>query len=128
MERLFSYGTLQQENVQIANFGRKLEGEKAKLTGYKVGEVKISDATVVAKSGKEYHPILQFTGDHHDIVEGSCFLLTSDELKQADSYEVAEYTRIRSETQDGKECWIYAATSEVKPDFNYIQEFLNLKD
>lgn len=113
MERLFSYGTLQQKNVQHANFGRTLLGEKAILTGYRLSEIKISDEQVVKQSGKEYHPILVFTGNPRDEVMGSCFLLTNDELLKADSYEVAEYTRIPATTKDGLTCWIYAATSEV---------------
>lgn len=126
MERLFSYGTLQQEAVQLANFGRVLEGEPAVLVGYCIKEVKISDPVVVQQSGKSYHPILSFTGHQADTVTGTCFLLTEQELAQADSYEVDEYTRIRSKTQDGKSCWIYAATSEVKPSPNYVETFLNL--
>ncbi|WP_372766737.1 gamma-glutamylcyclotransferase family protein [Pseudoalteromonas sp.] len=117
MERLFSYGTLRQENVQKAHFGRKLDGENAILTGYCLSEIKINDEQVVKQSGKTYHPILVFTGNSLDEVEGSCFLLTSNELKHADSYEVAEYTRILATTKDGKACWIYAATKEVAADF-----------
>jgi gamma-glutamylcyclotransferase (GGCT)/AIG2-like uncharacterized protein YtfP len=126
MERLFSYGTLQQKSVQQANFGRVLEGEPAVLIGYCIKQVKITDPKVIEQSGKQYHPILSFTGNHNDEVVGTCFLLTTDELVQADTYEVAEYTRIRSQTKDGESCWIYAATSEVKPSPNYIEEFLHL--
>jgi hypothetical protein len=43
MELLFSYGTLQQENVQLANFGRTLSGTKDALKKYTVGEVRITD-------------------------------------------------------------------------------------
>lgn len=116
MERLFSYGTLQQENVQQVNFGRKLAGEEAVLTGYRLSEIKISDANVVKQSGKAYHPILIFTGSVSDEVKGSCFWLTPEELAQADRYEVAEYTRINATTKDGKSCWIYAASSEASAD------------
>ena len=35
MENLFSYGTLQQENVQIKNFGRSLSGTLDVLQGYR---------------------------------------------------------------------------------------------
>lgn len=35
-ERLFSYGTLQQENVQIATFGRLLNGAPDALVGFKL--------------------------------------------------------------------------------------------
>jgi hypothetical protein len=40
-EKLFSYGTLQQEGVQLATFGRKLEGRPDQLNGYKLGLLEI---------------------------------------------------------------------------------------
>ena len=43
MELLFSYGTLQQENVQIANFGRVLKGNSDVLPRYNVDQLKITD-------------------------------------------------------------------------------------
>lgn len=43
MELLFSYGTLQQEEVQIENFGRELKGTKDFLPSYVLAEVKITD-------------------------------------------------------------------------------------
>ena len=43
MEKLFSYGTLQQTEVQIETFGRELYGIKDALVGYTVGEVEITD-------------------------------------------------------------------------------------
>ncbi|MFH6954954.1 gamma-glutamylcyclotransferase family protein [Pseudoalteromonas sp. XMcav1-K] len=114
MERLFSYGTLQQENVQRANFGRVLEGECAVLQGYVLSEVKIEDKDVITKSGKQYHPILVRTGNQTDEITGHCYWLSTKELMQADSYEVAEYTRIKAKTKDGQACWIYAASKEQK--------------
>lgn len=33
-EKLFSYGTLQQETVQLSTFGRKLQGTADVLIGY----------------------------------------------------------------------------------------------
>ena len=46
MPLLFSYGTLQHEDVQLSTFGRKLDGEKDLLLGYEPSLVKISDAAV----------------------------------------------------------------------------------
>ena len=34
MPLLFSYGTLQQEDVQLATFGRLLQGQKDELLGF----------------------------------------------------------------------------------------------
>ena len=54
MPKLFSYGTLQQKNVQLANFGRELSGSKDILQGYIVGEVEITDERVLRESGKAF--------------------------------------------------------------------------
>lgn len=113
MECLFSYGTLQQENVQLANFGRLLDGEPAILQGFIVGLVQISDQDVVLKSGKTHHPILQFTGNMNDEVAGTCFYITEQELAKADAYEVEEYTRIKTRTKESTSCWIYASSADV---------------
>ncbi len=40
MEKLFSYGTLQYEAVQLDTFGRKLDGKKDKLFKHKIERVK----------------------------------------------------------------------------------------
>ncbi len=42
-EKLFSYGTLRYETVQLSTFGGKLQGESAVLSGYQLSQVKITD-------------------------------------------------------------------------------------
>jgi gamma-glutamylcyclotransferase (GGCT)/AIG2-like uncharacterized protein YtfP len=109
MEYLFSYGTLQQKNVQQANFGRELRGEKDALPGYVIGELTITDERVLRESGKAVHPILEYTGNNHDEVAGTVFELSPEELLQADDYEVDAYRRVSATLRSGKTCWIYAA-------------------
>ena len=87
MPKLFSYGTLQQANVQLATFGRLLVGRPDTLLGYQLGEVAITDPYVIAKSGKTHHPMLIHTRNPHDKVKGVIFDITDDELDQADCYE-----------------------------------------
>ena len=53
-EKLFSYGTLQQESVQHATFHRKLEGKPDTLLGYALSMVKITDPHVLATSARAY--------------------------------------------------------------------------
>jgi len=84
-EKLFSYGTLQYEPVQLATFGRKLNGEKDVLTGYLLSELKITDLTVVKTSGTATHPILTHTGNESDNVYGVVFDISPEELQQADN-------------------------------------------
>ena len=108
MQRLFSYGTLQLESVQLETFGRKLVGEKDVLIGYILSEVKITDEAVIEVSGMNIHPILKYTGISSDVVEGTVFELSDLELVQADEYEVDEYARVEGEFTSGKAAWIYA--------------------
>jgi len=112
MPYLFSYGTLQQANVQQTTFGRLLSGEKDSLPNYRVGEVLIEDAHVLQTSGKAYHPILMYTGDANDQVIGTVFEISDDELLQADSYEVDAYVRRAAKVLSGKTVWIYADARE----------------
>ncbi|WP_330997053.1 hypothetical protein [Burkholderia stagnalis] len=39
-ERLFSYGTLQLEQVQLTTFGRKLDGQSDEMPGYALSMLK----------------------------------------------------------------------------------------
>ena len=113
MAKLFSYGTLQQKNVQLANFGRELSGSKDILQGYIIGEVEITDERVLRESGKAFHPILRLSGNLTDEVAGTVFELTDAELAQADDYEVDAYIRVKVTLKSGTECWIYAAAEQI---------------
>ena len=113
MPLLFSYGTLQQKEVQIANFGRELLGKKDLLQGYIIGELEIIDERVLRESGKAIHPILRSTGNLADEVSGTVFKMTDVELAQADDYEVDDYVRTFVKLKSGKECWIYAAAAKA---------------
>ena len=112
MELLFSYGTLQQRNVQIANFGRNLNGKKDSLQKYILGEIVITDARVIRESGTDVHQILEYTGDIQDEVTGTLFEITSDELQRADDYEVDDYKRVSTILKSGITCWIYTAAND----------------
>lgn len=106
-ENLFSYGTLQQENVQQDTFGRLLTGHPDVLPGYKLSWLEIIDEKVLASSGANQHPIIGFTGNTSDAIEGTVFKITAVELKQADEYEVDDYKRISVKLQSGKNAWVY---------------------
>ena len=111
MPKLFSYGTLQQKNVQLANFGRELTGCQDILPGYVVGEIEITDLRVLKESGNAIHPILRFTGNSSDEVAGTVYELNDAELAQADNYEVDAYIRVSACLKSGTDCWIYAAAA-----------------
>ncbi len=112
MPMLFSYGTLQQEDVQIATFGRILSGTADTLSGYRVLPLRIRDEKVIRLSGKDIHPVLVATGNFTDKVTGTVFELTDQELAEADEYEVDDYQRVQATMQSGQRVWIYCGRGE----------------
>jgi hypothetical protein len=106
-ERLFSYGTLQLEAVQMALFGRQLAGTPDALPGFELGALKIDDETVVAISGQTHHTMATFTGRASDVIAGTVFAITSDEIQSADKYEVAAVKRVAVVLQSGVGAWAY---------------------
>lgn len=106
-ENLFSYGTLQDEKVQLKNYGRILTGQTDKLLGYKLTLVEITAKEVIELSGASYHPIIQYTGSHSDKVNGTVFEISQIELKQTDNYEADNYKRVQVLLKSGKSAWVY---------------------
>jgi hypothetical protein len=108
MPLLFSYGTLQQEEVQVSTFGRKLNGEKDLLLGFEPSLVKIADAGIAARLGRTHHDNVTPTGDDWSNVQGTVFEVTDDELAMADRFESEfAYQRINGALASGKEAWVY---------------------
>jgi gamma-glutamylcyclotransferase (GGCT)/AIG2-like uncharacterized protein YtfP len=105
-EFLFSYGTLQQDEVQEASFGRLLKGAPDALVGWKQEVVEITDPDVLAKSGKRHHPIVM-PGSEADRVPGMVFEITAEELAAADRYEVSDYQRVAAKLASGLTAWVY---------------------
>src|ERR1700744_1290429 len=108
-EWLFSYGTLQQEGVQLSTFGRLLEGRPDALPGFRQTMVRITDPDVLAKSGKEFHPIVTPSEDPADAIDGTVFQVSAEELAQADIYEVDDYKRVAVTLRSGLQAWVYVA-------------------
>jgi hypothetical protein len=108
-EWLFSYGTLQQEGVQLSTFGRLLDGAPDALPGFRQTVVRITDPEVLAKSGKEFHPIVAPSADPVDEIEGTVFQVAVEELARADLYEVEDYKRVAVTLKSGLKAWVYVA-------------------
>jgi gamma-glutamylcyclotransferase (GGCT)/AIG2-like uncharacterized protein YtfP len=108
-EHLFSYGTLRYEKVQLATFGRKLEGEQDYLPGYYLEPLKITDPEVIATSGEDIHSIVRFSGSSDDQIPGIVFKVSLQELEEADKYEVADYKRIQLLLRSGILAWVYVS-------------------
>jgi|SRR5476651_578217 hypothetical protein len=109
---LFAYGTLQQPNVQLATFGRLLEGRPDALRGFALAPLTITDPHVIATSGAAIHTIACRTGDAADSIPGVVFSITVAELNAADTYEVAACKRIEVALASGAKAFAYVSAED----------------
>ncbi|WP_282132224.1 gamma-glutamylcyclotransferase family protein [Cellulophaga baltica] len=97
---LFSYGSLQEIEVQLKLYGRKLIGVKDSLQGYQISDEKVA----------ALYPILIKATEKNSSVIGLVFQISAKELVVSDDYEGHEYHRIAITLTSGKKAWCY-----VKP-------------
>jgi gamma-glutamylcyclotransferase (GGCT)/AIG2-like uncharacterized protein YtfP len=108
MPLLFSYGTLQQEDVQRSAFGRRLDGQRDELPQFEPSRVAIDDPKVVAALGYTHHANVTFNGRTESRIPGTVFDVTDAELTAADRFEAPfAYVRIEVALASGKKAWVY---------------------
>jgi gamma-glutamylcyclotransferase (GGCT)/AIG2-like uncharacterized protein YtfP len=108
MPVIFSYGSLQQADVQLSTFGRLLDGRRDELPGFEQTTVKIEDPKVVAALGKTHHANATFTGRDANRVPGMAFEISDAELASVDAYEAPFfYARVSAVLASGREAWVY---------------------
>ncbi|MFM8532005.1 MAG: gamma-glutamylcyclotransferase family protein [Acidimicrobiia bacterium] len=108
MPLLFSYGTLQLSEIQLATFGRPLAGSKDALVGYEPSRVKIQDPTIVERLNKTHHNNVVRSAVASSSVEGTAFEVTEAELEQADVYEAEfNYVHVVVPMASGNDAWVY---------------------
>src|SRR5215468_4000215 len=91
-ELLFSYGTLQRSEIQVSTFGRLLDGRPDQIPGYEIALIPIADPATAIALGMTHYQNIKFTGRNEDIIEGTVFRVTREELEQSDDYEIdADY-------------------------------------
>ena len=112
VHRVFSYGTLQQENVQAALFGRPVTTVPDTLPGYRIDWLTITDPSVIATSGSDRHPILR-PGAATDVIHGAYLELGDVDLARADEYEVDDYVRTAVTLGSGASAWVYLAGDQT---------------
>ena len=99
MPLLFSYGSLQEEEVQRSTLGRRLDGQRDELLQFEKSRDKIAGVYANVK----------FTGDGESRVPGMVFEVTDAELARIDEYELRfGYERVVAMLASGKETWVYA--------------------
>jgi len=95
MPLIFSYGTLQNGDVQWSTFGRLLDGRKDELSGFEL-----------STSGP--HANVIFNGRADSRIAGMVFDVTDAEFAAADEYERrAKYTRVAVTLVSGQVAWVY---------------------
>lgn len=104
---LFSYGTLQRHDVQMATYGRPLEGSLDILAGYRMEVLPDRDPNAVRISGTRTHMVVRPTGNPADRVSGMVFLLTAEELAATDRYEGSDYRRAELPLESGRRAFVY---------------------
>lgn len=109
---LFSYGTLQRRDVQLATYGRLLDGEPDVLVGYRLETLPDRDPNAVRISGTATHLVARPTGNPEDRVAGMVFLLTPQELAATDAYEGSDYGRTETTLQFGRRALMYVEPSD----------------
>ena len=100
MEKLFSYGTLRDHEVQIELFGRNVASQKDTLKGYGIQPIEI---------GGELHKLA--VADEDGSIKGRVLELTTEELTVCDFYEPAPYERIEVTLASGETAWAYVAAN-----------------
>ena len=102
MPILFSYGSLQREDVQLAAFGRRLGGWADELIGFELvpaGDHSAHANAVPSAEGR---------------VPGRAFEVTQTELAAADEYEHRDaYTRIAGRLASNQETWVYISRTSA---------------
>ena len=96
---LFTYGTLQEREVQLGVFSRPLTGFEDELPLYILSDKKVADL----------YPTLRYTGQKEDSIKGQVYTLSHQELQKADIYEGEAYERIQIQLASGKNAWAYIA-------------------
>jgi hypothetical protein len=96
---LFSYGSLQREEVQIATFGRILSG--------RVDELLAFELIPPERSGTGHANVIRAAGSR---VAGIAFEVSDAELAAADEYERRDdYTRLKAALASGRSTWVYVS-------------------
>ncbi|MDP3719219.1 MAG: gamma-glutamylcyclotransferase family protein [Acidobacteriota bacterium] len=108
MPLLFSYGTLQQDDIQLATYGRRLDGHRDALVGFLPAVVKIEDSDLVARLGKTHHHNVTPSEDPASRVFGMVFEISDAELANTDEYEAEfRYERVTASLASGRQAWVY---------------------
>lgn len=94
---LFSYGTLQETDVQKMIFSRSLNGKRDSLKAHTLSEEMVGGL----------YPTIRSSEDPGDKVEGFVYVISEEELSLVDTYEGEAYERRCVILESGLKAWVY---------------------
>lgn len=100
MHLLFTYGTLQNKDIQLSLFKRILTGNNTSLLGYQTGSIVLGNTT---------YPILTPSNNKKLPIQGTCYQINDQELLICDEYEGEEYKRILVTLESKQKAWVYVS-------------------
>lgn len=109
MIKLFTYGSLQHEDVQENLFGRILTGTPETLVGYTLKKIQIEE-----EFGIVHYPIIEETHNSEDTINGMVYEISNIELRQADLYEGVHYKRVEVQLQSNQKAWAYSVVTKKR--------------
>ncbi|QBN18089.1 gamma-glutamylcyclotransferase family protein [Flavobacterium nackdongense] len=104
MIKLFTYGSLQHDDVQENLFGRVLHGTPERIIGYELKRIQIEE-----EFGIVHYPVIVETENPADFIDGMVYNVTEKELHQADLYEGMHYKRVEVHLNSNQKAWAYSA-------------------
>jgi len=109
---IFSYGSLQQEAVQLSTYGRVLRGDLDELIDWVRTSINVPASHKAAAAGITHYANVERAPGSGSRVAGTLFEITDAELAAADAYELdAEYIRVLAILGSGQSAWVYVSQS-----------------
>jgi gamma-glutamylcyclotransferase (GGCT)/AIG2-like uncharacterized protein YtfP len=113
---IFSYGSLQEEAVQLSVYGRVLRAEPDEILNCVRERIAVPSRHKAAASGVTHYANVTFTAGSGGRVAGKVLELTETELTLTDDYERdAEYVRVTTILASGRHAWVYVSSGTAEP-------------
>ena len=114
MPLIFSYGSLQEEPVQLSAFGHTLRGKPDQLMDCVRRTIEVPKWHKAAQTGLTHYATVTFARGSGGRVPGTLLEVTDAELVAADAYERdSDYVRVRVALASGQSAWLYVSATTV---------------